>query len=76
MPALDSYAGSWSAFLDAASEVIGDAEDVPERGEDFAQSVIEKIEAIMETVEDQEKVSRGQWDALQNMHEGVLKWLH
>ena len=76
MPALDSYAGGWSAFLDAGNEAVSDAEDIPERGEDFADSVMEKIESMMKTVEKTERVSDNQWGALQRMHEGILKWLH
>lgn len=69
------YQGDWEDFLDKANEVISDAEEVPERGEDFAHSVIEKVQAISETVEQHESVSAKQWKALENMHRGVQRWL-
>lgn len=67
--------GDWEAFLDEANGVIALMEDLPERAEDFAGSCISKIEDIMDTVETRERVTEGQWQALDNMRSGAERWI-
>lgn len=62
-------------FLRAAHVALADAADIPERGEDFATSVTEKIESMAETVEKGQFVTAAQWTALDNMHDGIKRWL-
>jgi hypothetical protein len=50
-------------------------DQVPERGEDFAGSVRERVESIKEYVEEHDSISPGQQQALDSMEDGVARWL-
>lgn len=56
--------------------ILSDCEEIPERGEDFAAGVIEKVESIQSWIEDNKHVTQPQLDALDNMEGAVGKWLH
>lgn len=64
----------WRGFLRRAQEVLSDLDELPERAEDFAESVREKIEDMRSWVEERERVTQRQEDALANMAEGVRRW--
>lgn len=51
------------------------ADDVPERGADFAESVCDKTSDIGDTIEETGVVTEGQMKALENMREGLQRWL-
>lgn len=51
------------------------ADDVPERGEKYAESVREKAADIAERVEEMNFVTQGQLGALENMHAGLCRWV-
>ena len=51
------------------------AEQVPERGEEFASSVSEKAVSIAESIEEMHHCTQKQWDALENMLAGVQAWV-
>lgn len=57
------------------TEIESIAEEVPERGEAFAQSVLEKAQSIRQTIEESEKVTEPQRKALENMKTGLEKWV-
>jgi len=61
--------------LDLCDTIIGKCEEVPENGEDFAQSVEEKTRDIKATIESSRRVMDGQKTALDNMLSGVERWL-
>ena len=42
----------------------------------FFESVRDKTRSIIETVEERGEVTRAQSNALENMREGVEKWVH
>lgn len=67
--------GNAEAAIAQGENIIGMCEEVPERGEDFAMSVSEKVSDIIASIEDRGYVTEGQQDALDNMEEGVAKWL-
>ena len=61
--------------LDQIRDALYDARDIPERGEDFADSVIEKLKDIKATIEETGRVTGPQGDAVENMHAGIRCWL-
>ena len=60
---------------DLIAEIENLAVEVPERGEDFAQSVIDKVNSIKQTIETNERFTVGQKTALENMKAGLEKWI-
>ena len=62
-------------FLELCNEAIRDCERVPERGADFAGSVQDKIESMMDYAEEHDHVTERMADALENMHTAIRKWL-
>ena len=66
----------WTDALELCNEILLDAEDVPERGTDFAASVCVKVESMQIWIAENECVTEAMLEALHNMHAGVKKWLH
>ena len=64
----------WEDALNLVAEIESEADDVPERGEDFATSVVEKAKDIGSTIEENEHVTDAQQDALDNMMSGLQRW--
>lgn len=64
----------WEDALDLVEEIESAAEDVPERGEDFAASVLECANSIGDTIEQNEHATPRQMEALENMIEGLMRW--
>lgn len=62
--------------IEQCEAILSDCEDIPERGEDFAAGVIEKVESIQSWIEDNRHVTEPQLTALDNMEGAVAKWLH
>lgn len=56
-------------------EIESLAEDVPERAEVFAESVCETAASIRETIEQRESVTEKQINALENIRDGLRKWV-
>lgn len=56
-------------------EIMGLLEDLPERAEEFADSVRDKVTDIGEFIEARQCVSNAQVLALQNMLAGIRRWL-
>jgi hypothetical protein len=70
---------SYDAAVRAAEQIIGAIEDdLPEekylQADDFFDSVLERTKGILETVQRTGRVSDRQFEALQNMYDGVSKW--
>lgn len=65
--------------IDEALSLIDDiqamADDVPERGADFAESVRDKAASIGESIERDGRVTANQIHALENMRDGLERWL-
>lgn len=64
----------WEEALELVEQIEAEADDVPERGEDFAASVVEKSKDIGTTIEVNEHVSDAQRTALDNMLAGLQRW--
>jgi hypothetical protein len=65
-----------AAAVELACEIQRLAEDVPDAGADFAQSVSEKAADIAANIEQHDRVTDGQWSALENMMSGLSRWFH
>lgn len=63
------------AAIEFCEELIGLAKELPERAEDFATSVIEKTESMMEWIDTESRVTEAIAAALENMRTGVERWL-
>lgn len=61
--------------LDFCDELLTDLDELPERAEDFRDSVREKVESIRDWVEEHETITERQAEALRNIRAGVDKWL-
>lgn len=62
------------AALEFCAQLIEDAGDLPEVAEDFAASVIEKVESMAEWIDTESRVTDNIATALENMRAGVDKW--
>jgi hypothetical protein len=61
--------------LDLGEELLDLCEELPERADDFRASVEEKAHSILDAIEQFDRCSKAQYQALQNMLSGVKKWL-
>ena len=64
----------WKAFVKSAHECLSDIDELPERVEDYADSVRERVDGMLAWAKDHEHVTEKMDCALENIHEGVLKW--
>ena len=56
-------------------EIESVAEDMPEEAEDFGQSVLETVADITKYIEDNDRVTKKQITALENMLDGLRQWI-
>jgi hypothetical protein len=63
------------AALAFCEELLSDARDLPERAEDFAHSVVEKVESMAEWIDAHCRVTEPMAEALLNMRRGVDRWI-
>jgi hypothetical protein len=61
--------------LGLCEEIESLAAEVPEAGEDFAMSVLEKANDIQATIEETKRATRAQVQALENMRDGLSRWI-
>lgn len=59
-------------ILDMIEEMDDDTKD---RGCDFFVSVEEKVTDMLNTIEENDRCSDGQMTALENMRDGVARWI-
>lgn len=65
----------WEDALALCATVLDILPDLPERADDFRESVKEKVESIADWIADREHVTDEQVKALQNMKHGCEAWL-
>ena len=65
----------WEAFVESAQEALDAAEDIPRSGVHFRDSVQQKIEDMKDWAEENERVTEVMWTALENMRNGIERWL-
>lgn len=61
--------------LELCESILSMCDEVPEGGEEFVCSIREKVESIQEFVDEKNRVSPAQLNALKNMESGVGRWL-
>lgn len=63
--------------IDLCESILSDLEQLSdvEAAEEFSDSVAEKVNGIKETIERRQDVTANQERALNNMNEGVQRWL-
>lgn len=64
----------WEDALATCDNILDSLDDLPERAEDFRESVKEKVSSIREWIEKNKEVTAAQLKALQNMEDGVARW--
>jgi len=57
------------------NDILKSIPEVPEEGQDFAYSVEEKVLGIMEWITENKRVTELQEIALENMSNGIAKWI-
>ena len=62
--------------LDVCGTIFGLCEEMPSAGQDFADSVLERVRCIERTIVERSRVSNDQMVALENMKAGLEKWFH
>jgi len=67
---------SYDEAMSLISEIEERADCICDAGRDFADSVWDKTESIMESVERSHSATDGQLTALENMLEGLQRWFH
>jgi hypothetical protein len=60
-------------WLDTRNRILEDCEDVPERAENFAISVSEKIESMAEWIEENKRITPNMIAAIENMDEALQR---
>ena len=61
--------------LEQCENILAMCEDVPERGEEFADSVAAGVCEVAEKIEEQNRVTPDQQRALDNWESGVSAWI-
>lgn len=64
----------WREALEVADAILLLLPELPEKAEEFVESVEGKVESIRGWVEDNEHVTEKQESALDNMLRGAEKW--
>jgi len=66
---------SYDEAIELCDEIESLADAVPERGEEFADSVRTRADDIRESVEQMKRATEGQITALENMRDGLARWI-
>ena len=75
-PAREKTGHDWEDAVEQCDRVLEKLEDMPTAGQDFADSVREKVEGIRESILKFENATTGQYAALDNMEEATDKWIN
>lgn len=65
----------WEEAIEELQNLIDDCECIPERGEEFAESVAAGARDMIGVIEERKHVTAKQWTAIENWQGGVSKWL-
>lgn len=65
----------WLTALEQCDLIISLCDDLPERADDFRDSIESKVGDIALWLEENERVTEAQLEALDNMEAGVRRWL-
>jgi len=64
----------WKYWRKRAQDAVLEADDIPDAGARFAESVCETLSGISETIDETERVTDNQRKAIKNMEKGIRKW--
>ena len=64
----------WKYWRKRAENAVLEADDIPDAGSRFAESVIETLSGIAETIDETKQVTNKQRKAIKNMEKGIRKW--
>ena len=62
--------------IEQCERILEMCDEVPDRGEEFADGVRERTQSIFEWIEENRHVTDAQITALENMESGVSRWIH
>lgn len=65
----------WEQYAEKITTYLEKIDALPEQAEDFANSVQEKLQSILEWVEKNEVITDRQQDAVNNICDGIDRWL-
>lgn len=65
---------NWEDFIADCDTLLEELDELPERAEDFADSVREKVSGMRGWVEENEHVTEKMVTALHNMIDGAARW--
>lgn len=65
----------WEDAVEQCERILEMLDDLPDEAEEFASSVGEKVESIMEYAKSRQRITEGQQTALDNMEAGCQRWL-
>jgi hypothetical protein len=60
-------------WVTRCENILDDCDDVPERAEDFAVSVSEKIESMAQWIADNRRITPAMIEAIENMDQALQK---
>ena len=66
----------WKGVVENCDALLDDIDQIPERGREFAEEVLEKVEDIRAWIEEHEHCTEKQACALTNIDGAGLRWLH
>ena len=65
----------WDNFIEDAEGLVGMLDDLPERAEEFAGDVRERLESMIEWARDNKHATPKMWQTLYNTRDAVGRWL-
>lgn len=66
----------WRASIEYIDSIIAAAEGIPEKGKNFAASIIKTTQSLRDGIEDAEHVTEKQDAAINNRNQAVDRWFH
>jgi hypothetical protein len=72
----DADDNGWQQAVEDLDAVLSMCDDVPERGEDFADSVRDGAIDMQEWIKKEKYVSADQRRSIENWKDGLMRWIH
>jgi hypothetical protein len=73
-PELDQ--DDWESWANLCDELVAVCEnELPDKAAEFAESVIEKLTSMAESIAQRETITENQRNAISNMERGISKWI-
>lgn len=62
-------------FIKDATDLIEQCDEIPEAGQEFATSVVERLEGMAEWAEENDHVTERMLNAIEGYERGINRWL-